>query len=59
MGALAPEEVREELKTRNNSPYNHFMANFDVEDTEEPSADYSEIMELLKPETPPEKSSQG
>ena len=29
MGALAPEEVREELKTRDNSPYNHFMANFD------------------------------
>ena len=39
MGALAPEEVREELKTRDNSPYNHFMTNFDVEDTEEPSAE--------------------
>lgn len=59
MGALAPEEVREELKTRDNSPYNHFMANFDVEDTEEPSADYSEMIELLKNVTPPENSSQG
>lgn len=57
MGALAPEEVREELKTRDNSPYNHFMANFDVEDTEEPSADYSEIMELLKPDKPAADSS--
>lgn len=52
MGALDPEEVREELKTRENSPYNHFMENLDVEDTEEPSADYSEIMELLKPDKP-------
>lgn len=59
MGALAPEEVREELKTRDNSPYNHFMANFDVEDPEEPSADYSEMIELLKNVTPPENSSQG
>lgn len=57
MGALAPEEVREELKTRDNSPYNHFMTNFDVEDTEEPSADYSEIMELLKPDKPAADSS--
>lgn len=57
MGALAPEEVREELKTRDNSPYNHFMANFDAEDPEEPSADYSEIMKLLKPDKPAADSS--
>lgn len=57
MGALAPEEVREELKTRDNSPYNHFMANFDAEDPEEPNADYSEIMELLKPDKPAADSS--